>query len=324
MIDTRTVAHDVLERLAESRRARLLAEAPRVNHELASRYVAGVTLDEALPLVADLVVAKRRLVSMSYLHPAPRNVNQARGIGRRYLDLLRRLRGPDLASGRRVDLSLHLSALGWGLAGTPPTDGRDLALGIADRIAEAAEEADTGLMLEVDAAAPIGAAKVRDVLGAWDALRRLHPRIGVVVPAALRTSLEICERLAADGARVRLIKGSPGGPDCATTRHEVDLAYVRCLRALFQGGAYTVVSTYDVRLLEIAAALAAHVGLEPTRYECQLPYGVRPERQAIIGDRGDQVRVYVPYGRDWYGYLLRHAAEEPTNLVGLARAVLAR
>jgi proline dehydrogenase len=87
------------------------------------------------------------------------------------------------------------------------------------------------------------------------------------------------------------------------------------------GQGYPMVASHDPRLVEIAGALAAKNGRDPKSFEYQMLYGIRPEEQQRIADRGDQMRVYIPYGEEWYGYLMRRMAEKPGNLMFFLRGV---
>jgi proline dehydrogenase len=108
------------------------------------------------------------------------------------------------------------------------------------------------------------------------------------------------------------------------TRGEVDRAYVRCLRLLMEGSGYPMIATHDSRLIEIAGALAVATHRRPGSYEFQMLLGVRPAEQRRLARAGETVRVYVPYGADWYGYLMRRLAERPANLAFFLRALPGR
>ena len=115
---------------------------------------------------------------------------------------------------------------------------------------------------------------------------------------------------------MRLCKGAYKEPASVAFQDgdDVDLSYVRCLKVLMAGDGYPMVASHDPRLIDIAQALAGHHGRSPDSYEFQMLHGIRPAEQARIADRGHQMRVYVPFGEDWYGYLVRRMAERPANL----------
>jgi proline dehydrogenase len=104
-------------------------------------------------------------------------------------------------------------------------------------------------------------------------------------------------------------------------REEVDKSYVRCLKVLMEGHGYPMVASHDPRLVEIAGALAHKQERAANTFEYQMLYGIRPEEQKRIADRGDQMRVYIPYGKQWYGYLVRRMAERPANTMVFLRGL---
>jgi proline dehydrogenase len=109
-----------------------------------------------------------------------------------------------------------------------------------------------------------------------------------------------------------------------TARHDVDMSYARCLRALMNGQGYPMLATHDPRLIEIITAQAELSDRAPGSFEYQMLYGVRPAEQQRLAAAGAQVRVYLPYGRDWYGYLVRRLAERPANLTFFLRSLASR
>jgi proline dehydrogenase len=107
-------------------------------------------------------------------------------------------------------------------------------------------------------------------------------------------------------------------------KSEVDKSYVRCLRVLMAGSGYPMVASHDPRMIEIAAALAEEHGRTDDDHEFQMLYGIRPEEQARIAASGARMRVYVPYGDEWYGYFMRRLAERPANLAFFLRGLATR
>ena len=107
-------------------------------------------------------------------------------------------------------------------------------------------------------------------------------------------------------------------------RHEVDQSYVRCLRVLIEGAGKPMIATHDPTLIDIATTLLARSARPPDSYEFQMLYGIRPTEQQRLADAGHTMRVYLPYGTDWYGYLVRRLAERPANLTFFARSLFTR
>jgi proline dehydrogenase len=157
-------------------------------------------------------------------------------------------------------------------------------------------------------------------------LRADFPDLGCVIQAQLRRAEADCGALTRPGSRVRLCKGAYRAPEDAAfpARHDVDRSYARCLRVLMNGRGYPMIATHDPRLLTIAAAQAELTGRRPDSFEYQLLYGVRPEEQRRLAARGARVRVYLPYGSDWYGYLVRRLAERPANVTFFLRSLASR
>jgi proline dehydrogenase len=157
-------------------------------------------------------------------------------------------------------------------------------------------------------------------------LRADFPDLGCVIQSYLRRSPGDCEALAVPGARVRLCKGAYRAPDgfALAARSEVDRNFARCMRILLDGPGYPMLATHDPRLVAIAKSRVTTIGRELTSFEYQMLYGIRTDEQAKLAAEGAQVRVYVPYGGDWYAYFMRRLAERPANLAFFLRAVASR
>ena len=125
---------------------------------------------------------------------------------------------------------------------------------------------------------------------------------------------------------MRLVKGAYDEPsDVAFTEPaQIDLAYVRALKVLMSGKGYPMIGSHDPRMVAIGAKLAADAGRTPNRWEHQMLFGIRPEEQRRLVAAGRTVRVYIPYGSDWYGYFTRRLAERPANLLFFLRSMAGR
>ena len=163
-------------------------------------------------------------------------------------------------------------------------------------------------------------------LQALHELRHDYPDTGAVVQAYLHRTEADCRDLATAGSRVRLCKGAYKEPDSVAyqDRSEVDLSYVRCMKVLLGGSGYPMLATHDPRLVAIGELLTARYNRSKDSYEYQMLYGVRRDEQRRLAASDEQVRIYVPYGTEWYGYLVRRMAERPANLMLGIRAMLAR
>ena len=125
---------------------------------------------------------------------------------------------------------------------------------------------------------------------------------------------------------MRLCKGAYHEPESVAfqDRLDVDKSYVRCLKALLAGQGYPMIASHDPRMIQIASSLASRYGRRPGTYEFQMLYGIRPEEQKRLAESGETVRVYVPYGEEWYGYLMRRMAERPQNLTFFLRSLISK
>ena len=147
-----------------------------------------------------------------------------------------------------------------------------------------------------------------------------------MLQSALRRTEADAADLARAGSRVRLVKGAYAEPASVayTAKAEVDEAYLRCLRILMAGPGYPMVATHDPRMIEAARAMAVVRGRSAADHEYQMLYGIRTAEQDRIAASGDRMRVYLPYGADWYGYFTRRLAERPANLAFFLRSLLSR
>jgi proline dehydrogenase len=184
------------------------------------------------------------------------------------------------------------------------------------RIAAAARDA--GTTVTVDAEDHTAA---EATLRIATALRARFDSVGSVVQAALRRTESDVRELAVPGARVRLCKGAYAEPpaEAFTARHDIDRSFARCLRTLMAGPGHPMIATHDPRLIAITRSLG--LGRSPGSFEYQMLYGVRPDEQRRLAAAGARVRVYVPYGGDWYRYLVRRLAERPANLALFLRSL---
>jgi proline dehydrogenase len=314
----------------------LLAGTP-ATRAIVARYVAGETADDAVRAAAQLRAAGL-LVTLDYLGEDTTDAGQAAGAADEYVTLLGKLNAAGLTSAGAVEVSVKLTAVGLllgdedamgGRAGTVNgravngaasgggSLGEKIAAGNVERIAAAAAAAGTTVTIDAEDHRTTDA-----TLRIARELRARYPSTGSVVQAALRRTEPDARALAAQGTRVRLCKGAYNEPVSAafTSRHDIDKSYARCLRVLMEGPGYPMIATHDPRLVKIAAALGLH--RDPASFEYQMLYGIRAGEQARLAASGAQVRVYVPYGRDWYGYLVRRLAERPASVGLLARSLV--
>jgi proline dehydrogenase len=305
------VLRRVLLSLSRSGRVRHLVETAPVSRGVVARFVAGTREQDAVA-VSRRLVDSGRLVSLDRLGEDTVERSQAEATRDAYVSLLDMLARDGLTAGAEV--SVKLSAVGQAL----PGDGEKIALDNAFTICEAARAAGTTVTLDME-----DHTTTDSTLGILADLRRDFPDVGAVVQAYLHRTESDCRALATEGSRVRLCKGAYKEPASVAfqTRAEVDQSYVRCLKVLMAGPGYPMVATHDPRLIAITDELVRRNGRERGSYEYQMLYGIRPHEQERLAARGEKMRVYVPYGDEWYGYLVRRMAERPANLVFFLRSV---
>lgn len=302
--------------LSESDLVRRTVERAPVSRSVVSRYVPGAAVEDAVRATTELR-ATNRLVTIDHLGEDVTEVGQAERNRDIYVQLLRSLAAHDLSQFGAAEVSVKLSAVGQSL----PVDGERIALKNARAICVAAQIAGTTVTLDME-----DHTTTDSTLSVLRELRSDFPWVGAVIQSYLRRSEEDCRDLAGEGSRVRLCKGAYKEPESVayTDTEDVDLAYVRCLKILMAGDGYPMVASHDPRLVEIARALASHNHRTPDTYEFQMLYGIRPVEQTRIADRGHQMRVYVPFGDQWYGYLMRRMAERPANTMFFVRSLMSR
>ena len=282
-----------------------------IARSVVNRFVAGESIADAVGTTAD-VTAAGRLVSLDRLGDDVETTEAAVQTRDEYVDLIAALNANGLTA--ETEISVKLSALGQLLA----HDGEQLALELAHSIADRAAKAGTQITLDME-----DHTTTDSTLEILRALRAEFPDTGAVLQAYLYRSEADSKDLATLGSRVRICKGAYDEPDSVAfqSRHEIDLAFVRCCKVLMEGEGYPMIATHDPTLIEISQALAIHNDRPKGSYEHQMLYGVHLEEQERLVREGERLRIYVPYGSDWYGYLMRRMAERPRNLSLLAKSV---
>jgi proline dehydrogenase len=281
---------------------------------IVARYIPGDTTEEAVDVVGRLV-GDGLQVTLDFLGEDTLDRAQADTTVEAYLQLLRALTERGLAPAAEV--SVKLSAVGQAL----PDGGERVALENARRICLAARNAGTTVTLDME-----DHTTTDSTLRVLRELRADYPETGAVLQAYLRRTESDCRELATEGSRVRLCKGAYQEPESVAfqSRLDVDRSYVRCLKVLMAGDGYPMVASHDPRMVAIADALARQYGRDKGSYEYQMLYGIRPEEQRRLVSEGQTVRVYVPYGEQWYGYLMRRLAERPSNLTFFLRSLVSK
>ncbi|AOW91968.1 proline dehydrogenase [Rhodococcus sp. WMMA185] len=298
---------------------RAVTHAP-ITRKLVDRFVAGESREAAVECVRE-VLASGRSVSIDFLGEDTRDAAGAQAMVDEYLKLVADLGAlPEAASGpgvRRLEVSLKLSALGLALAG----DGRRVATENARAICAAAEAA--GIWVTVDAE---DHTTTDSTLAIVRELRSDFPWLGAVLQAYLRRTEDDCLDLAGPGSRIRLCKGAYSEPESVAFKNhaEVDASYQRCLEILMTGAGYPMVASHDPAIVAAVAPLVARTSRAVDAYEHQMLFGIRDVEQRRLASQGKQVRVYIPYGHQWYPYFMRRLAERPSNLRFFLRSVASR
>ena len=289
---------------------RVVATAPG-SRQIVARFVAGDTVADALRVVQTLA-ADGRHATLDYLGEYTSDPELAERTVGTYLRLLDELAARKLAE--HAEVSVKLSALT--VNGDEVLASRNLG-----RICEAAADCGTTVTVDME-----DHTTTDMTLRVVEKARRNRPWVGAVVQSYLRRTESDVAALAYEGSRVRLCKGAYAEPAAVAfvDDHEVDLSYVRCANALLEEGAYAMFATHDPRLVNVLRQRTRWYGRQRGSYEYQMLYGIRPDEQRRLAAEGETVRVYVPFGEQWYGYLMRRLAERPANLALFLRALVSR
>jgi proline dehydrogenase len=285
-----------------------------VSAGIVKSYVPGETTESAVEATRALVGDGLK-VTLDFLGEDVLDVEQADHTVAAYVDLLKQLSAHGLS--RNAEASVKLSAIGQAL----PDVGHKTALENARTICRAARNAGTTVTLDME-----DHTTTDSTLAILRELRKDFPETGAVLQAYLHRTEADCRALAYEGSRVRLCKGAYNEPEEVAYQSgvDVDRSYVRCLKILLAGQGYPMIASHDPRIVEIAATLAPRYGRAQGSYEFQMLYGIRPEEQRRLARSGETVRVYVPYGQEWYGYLMRRLAERPQNLSFFLKSLISK
>ncbi len=300
---------EIFIRLSESPRARAFVLRNGLARRAARRFVAGETLSEAVAAVREINRAGCR-ASLNYLGEKTASRDEAQGAADHYVEMLRAI------TAERLDcnLSIKLSQLGLAMDAA-------FAMGLVRRILQAAHG--EGLFVRIDMEE---SALVEPTLDLW---RRLwgegFTNVGLVIQSYLYRSPSDVEALVGTGVRIRLVKGayleSPGVAH--PQKADVDAAYRALTEVLLRRGTYPAIATHDPQMIAHARALAEREGISRERFEFQMIYGVRRDLQQALAREGFHVRVYVPFGGQWYPYFMRRLGERPANVFFILRALSA-
>ena len=300
--------------LARSQGVKKLVSTMPVSSGIVTGYVPGEQTADAVRATQALVDDGLR-VTLDYLGEDTTDAAQAEATVAAYKEVLADLTAKGLAP--HAEVSVKLSAIGQFL----PDNGHKVALENARDICRAARNAGTTVTLDME-----DHTTTDSTLSILRELRKDFPETGAVLQAMLHRTEADCRALAYEGSRVRLCKGAYMEPEEVAFQEkiEIDKSYVRCLKVLLAGQGYPMIATHDPRMVQIASSLASRFGRRAGTYEFQMLYGIRPDEQKRLAAAGETMRVYIPYGTEWYGYLMRRLAEKPQNLAFFLRSLVSK
>ncbi len=273
----------------------------RVAKGFASRFVAGETIDTAVAAVREL--NKRGITaSLDLLGESVHNEAEARAAGTNYLDILDRIARERLDA----NVSVKLTAMGLDVS-------EELCISIMHDILERARKYSTFVRLDMESSE-----YTQKTLDLFE--HRLYPEfrgtVGVVLQSYLYRTFADVEHMDRLGARVRICKGAYKEPATVAfpEKKDVDANYVKCMKELLTHGNYPGIATHDETIINEVKRFARDNDIKPDQFEFQMLYGVRRDLQEKIVREGWRMRCYVPFGTQWYPYLMRRLAERPANV----------
>lgn len=281
----------------------------RMAKGFASRFVAGETLDSALSAVKKLN-DRGITASLDLLGESVRNETEARESARKYIEILDRIK----QSGLDANVSVKLTAMGLDV-------GEEVCIANVQNILECARRNETFVRLDME-----GSDYTQKTLDIF--YQRLFPsyrgNVGIVLQSYMYRCFSDVQEANAAGARVRLCKGAYKEPASVAypDKKDVDDSYLRSMRELLLNGNYPGIATHDERMIRETKRFARENQIASAKFEFQMLYGVRRDLQDKLVREGYRMRVYVPFGTQWYPYLMRRLAERPANVAFITGNVL--
>ena len=298
--------------LSESRRLRSVAERSRLGRRVSSRFVAGMTVEEALQ-ATQATNARGMSVSVDNLGENVTNLEEARHSAQLYHEMLDQLH----ARGLNANVSMKLTHMGL-----------DLDESVARKVAGelVAHAARIGNFVRIDMEGSPYTQKTLDIVQELHRQPGHANHVGAVIQAYLRRSEGDVQDLCAQSIRIRLCKGAYKEPaDIAyQDKAEVDANFVKLTKILLKSGTFHGIATHDPKMIEATIAFARAEQIPPAAFEFQMLYGVRRDLQEQLVKDGWGMRVYIPFGTEWYPYLMRRLAERPANAIFILKNALRR
>jgi proline dehydrogenase len=300
--------------LSESHRLRRLAERSSIGQRVSSRFVAGTQVEDALR-VTKAINAAGMTVSLDNLGESVTNPDEARCSAKLYHQLLDEIAARDL----QANISLKLTHMGLDVD-------QSLAHELVTGLVEKAATMSPANFVRVDME---GSAYTQRTL---EFVHKLHIQpghrgcVGTVIQSYMRSAQDDVARLLAAGIRIRLCKGAYKEPEevAFQKKSEVDANYVSLFKTLMKSGIYHGLATHDESIINQAKDFAVREKIPRDAFEFQMLYGIRRDLQKQLVKDGWRVRVYIPFGTEWYPYLMRRLAERPANVLFIAKNLLRR
>jgi proline dehydrogenase len=298
-----------LLKLAESKRFASWVTSNGTTRRMARRFVAGETLEEAIAAARQCNEAGM-MASLDYLGENVSTISDAQQSRDAYLEVFERIAQEKL----HANVSCKLTQLGLDI-------NSEFCAGLVLSIAERAAGFDNFLRVDME-----GSAYTQRTLELVKRVRARNPAVGTVIQAYLYRSETDIADLLAYGCRIRLCKGAYKEPeDVAFPRKaDVDANFVRLMQLLLSSGFYHAIATHDPRMIAATIRHAAAKQISKDDFEFQMLYGVRTDLQRRLVQDGYRLRIYIPFGNDWFPYFMRRLAERPANLGFLIRNVFRR
>lgn len=290
--------------LSRQRHLRRWVETSNIAQRLSSRFVAGECLEDALR-VGQRINSEGITLTLDHLGESVTSLAEASQARDVYLHALEAIH----ANGVQGNVSLKLTQFGLDLSVEACREN-------VGRLVERA--AALGTFVRVD----MESSEYTDrTLGLVEELHAQHPCVGTVIQSYLYRSQKDIKRLCSRRIRVRLCKGAYLEPATVAfpSKADVDRNYIELMKLLLDEGEYPAIATHDERMIEATKAYVAQKGIGRDRFEFQMLYGIRRDLQRRLVAEGYRLRLYVPFGKAWYPYLMRRLAERPANVFFLAR-----
>jgi len=293
--------------LSKNRTMRRFSESSSVGRRLSSRFVAGLELEDALR-VAEAVNRQGISVTLDSLGESVSTETEAHKAAEIYHQLL------DQIAARKLNANISVKLTQMGLELSP-----ELAGGIAESLAKHASA--TKNFLRIDMEDSTLTQTTLNIVRRIHSIPELTESIGIVIQAYLYRSQADIEQLVIEGIRVRLCKGAYKEPAevAFPSKADVDMNYVKLSGILLESPIYHGLATHDEAMITAAKQFATQHKIDPRHFEFQMLYGVRRDLQRKLIQEGYNVRVYIPFGREWYPYFMRRLAERPANVLFLAK-----